>query len=617
MKKNKKTIILLSVIILVVIAIIAIIILNNKKTIKENKTSYLTVNSVMQSEIDNEIKNNLEKNKYTLNNAGIYINPYNTSPLSAMITFYTDSEETVEVIIKGKNNNDIKLDYNEKNKYHYIPIFGLYANEETDVILNLSNGKSKTFKIKTNKIEAKDIKSNIETEEKEIYFITSPLSMNTMGIDAYGKLRWYSEDFYHNVIVLENGHLLVGTNTMNNNGLSTDLLEIDYLGRVYNRYSIESGYLNDFFVKDNGNIIVSSKKEGRATYSDLIIEIDKNTGEIVKTVDIYELFSNIDYSFTNGLDNAYFNNSGIEYYENTDTLLLTYWAGEFVISLDYSDSSINWIFSNPENFTSSFSNYLLVSTDGTYPESMYSATLNDNVLKVFDNGYPINSGITAISSLKGSYSSANTYEIINNNITLKNSLNENKKYFSYALGDYEINNDSEIVLFGRELNNVNYEDSIDINSYNDLYSKMIEYKDNKKVVELTFKGGSSSVTKINLNKQYNFEFIEEKVLTSINITPSIPLTEDVINLVRNTNEVIDYTFTISNNVIENNVLFMDDIEAKLVLIDSNNFGAIYTLKNIGEEKIEKISPNITTGRYEIFVIENNTSYKTNQFIDIK
>ncbi len=617
MKKNKKIIIIIASIILIIGALITIIFTNEKVPSKEKETSYLTLNGLTQIEKDNEIKNNLEKNKYSLKDAGIYINPYGTSPLSAMITFYTDTEESVEVTIKGKNNKDIKLDYNEKNTYHYIPIFGLYADGETEVNVKLSNGKSKTFKIKTNKIEKEELKSNIANEEKGIYFITSPLSMDTMGVDAYGKLRWYSEQFYHNVKVLENNHLLVGTNTLNPDGLSTDLLEIDYLGRVYNRYSIESGYLNDFFVKDNGNIIVSSKKEGRATYSDLIIEIDKNTGQIIKTIDIYELFSNIDSNFTSNLNASYFYNSGIEYYENTNTLLLTYWGGEFVINLDYNNSSINWIFSNPENFTSAFSDYLLKSTDGTYPKSMHSATLNNNVLKVLDNGYPINSGVTALSSLKGLYSSANTYEISNNNITLKNSLNEDKKQFSYALGDYEINNNSEIVLYGRELKNANYEESTDINLYNDLYSKMVEYKDNKKVVEITFKGASYSVTKIDLNKQYSFTFSEENILTSISATPSLPLTTDILNSLKDVNEEIDYKFTIKNNIIENNVLYMGDIEVKLVLLDSNNSGALYTLKNIGEDKREKIAVDLEAGKYELFVIENNKAYKTNQFIDIK
>ena len=174
----------------------------------------------------------------------------------------------------------------------------------------------------------------------------------------------------------------------------------------------------------------------------------------------------------------------INYNEKTDTLLLTYWGGEFVISLDYSDSSINWIFSNPANFSTEFASHLLTLSNGSYPKAMHSAILDGNTLKVLDNGYSTNAKNEIISSLKGSYSSANTYEISGKNITLKNTLDEDKNNFSYALGDYEVLKSNEIVLFGRELKNVDYSSDTNINHYADLSTKLVEYKDNKKLFEI-------------------------------------------------------------------------------------------------------------------------------------
>ena len=161
MKKNKKIFItIIALILLIIIVTITVLLFNNKKiNNNEVKTSYLTLNAVNQAQIEEEIKNNLEKNKYPLAQAGIYINPYGNSPLSAMITFSTENKESVEVTIKGKNNNDIKLEYNEKNTEHYIPVFGLYEGTENEVIVKLSNGKSKTFNIKMNKIEIDGLKS--------------------------------------------------------------------------------------------------------------------------------------------------------------------------------------------------------------------------------------------------------------------------------------------------------------------------------------------------------------------------------------------------------------------------------------------------------------------------
>ena len=146
--------------------------------------------------------------------------------------------------------------------------------------------------------------------------------MNSFGLDGYGNVRWMLNDtYYHNIKVLDNGHLLIGIDTDSTSGLPTVIREIDCLGRIYNEYTIDSGYLNDFFVKSNGNIIVTSKNADRITISDLVLEIDKNTGKIVKQIDVYKLFESIDKSFTDGIErDDYFYNSGIEYYEDTDTL---------------------------------------------------------------------------------------------------------------------------------------------------------------------------------------------------------------------------------------------------------------------------------------------------------
>ncbi|UKI28423.1 MAG: aryl-sulfate sulfotransferase [Clostridium sp.] len=274
----------------------------------------------------------------------------------------------------------------------------------------------KNLKIKIDKVEVPSVttKSGNVTTPGDLYLLTSPISMNSFGLDGYGNVRWMLNDtYYHNIKVLDNGHLLIGIDTDSTSGLPTVIREIDYLGRIYNEYTIDSGYLNDFFVKSNGNIIVTSKNADRITISDLVLEIDKNTGKIVKQIDVYKLFESIDKSFTDGIErDDYFYNSGIEYYEDTDTLLLTYWGGEMVVSIDYSDSKINWIFTNPDNLPSTFDSYLLKGDDGfVYPKAMHQAKLSGDTLKVLDNGYSTIKNETDLSNLKGSYSSVNTYTI--------------------------------------------------------------------------------------------------------------------------------------------------------------------------------------------------------------
>ena len=445
--------------------------------------------------------------------------------------------------------------------------------------------------------------------------------MNSFGLDGYGNVRWMlNGTYYHNIKVLDNGHLLIGVDTDSTSGLPTVIREIDYLGRIYNEYTIDSGYLNDFFVKSNGNIIVTSKSADRITISDLVLEIDKNTGKIVKKIDVYKLFESIDKSFTDGIErDDYFYNSGIEYYEDTDTLLLTYWGGEMVVSIDYSDSKINWIFTNPENLPSSFDSYLLKGDDGfVYPKAMHQAKLSGDTLKVLDNGYSTIKNETDLSNLKGSYSSVNTYTITDKKIALANSYNDNKKYFSYALGDLKtVGNGKDIILFGRELDGVDYSKGGSIHEYGNLSSALLEVTNNKETLNLRIKGAYYSVTKVNLNGDVSFDFTTVKGYTTLEASPKEDITSDVISKIASASDEISLDFGYSDNIVTNNALFMDIDEAKMILINDSSDGAVYTIKEKDKSKVDKTVIDLKAGKYYIFIVENDIAYKTNKYIEVK
>ena len=623
--ENKKNYILIGVLIVVIVGALLVKYFSGKT--HENLLNGDTVigqslSSKEQAEVDNYLKDELVKNKYTLDRAKVYVNPYNANPLSAMIIFYTDKSLEVSVTVKGKNNDDFTINYGKSN-YHYIPVYGLYSDYENTVVVTLGDKTTKEFKIKIDKVEVPSVttKSGNVTTPGDLYLLTSPISMNSFGLDGYGNVRWMlSDTYYHNIKVLDNGHLLIGIDTDSTSGLPTVIREIDYLGRIYNEYTIDSGYLNDFFVKSNGNIIVTSKNADRITISDLVLEIDKNTGKIVKQIDVYKLFESIDKSFTDGIErDDYFYNSGIEYYEDTDTLLLTYWGGEMVVSIDYSDSKINWIFTNPENLPSSFDSYLLKGDDGfVYPKAMHQAKLSGDTLKVLDNGYSTIKNETDLSNLKGSYSSVNTYTITDKKIALTNSYNDNKKYFSYALGDLKtVGNGKDIILFGRELDGVDYSKGGSIHEYGNLSSVLLEVTNNKETLNLRIKGAYYSVTKVNLNGDVSFDFTTVKGYTTLEASPKEDITSDVISKIASASDEISLDFGYSDNIVTNNALFMDIDEAKMILINDSSDGAVYTIKEKDKSKVDKTVIDLKAGKYYIFIVENGTAYKTNKYIEVK
>ena len=623
--ENKKNYAIIGILIIVIVGVLLIKYFSNKTNeniLKGDTIIGQSLSSKEQADVDAYLKEELVKNKYTLDRAKVYVNPYNASPLSAMIIFYTDDSQEVSVTVKGKNSDDFTVSYGKSN-YHYVPVYGLYADYDNTVVVTLEDKTTKEFRIKTDKVNVPDVKAqsgNI-TSAGDFYLLSSPISMSTLGIDGYGNVRWMlSDHYYHNVVVLENGHLLTGIDTDTTSVLPTVIREVDYLGRIYNEYNIDSGYLNDFFIKSNGNIIVTSKNKDRVTISDLVLEIDKNTGKIVKQVDVYKLFESIDKSFTDGIEREdYFYNSGIEYYEDTDTLLLTYWGGEMVISIDYSDAKINWIFTNPDNLPSSFDSYLLKGDDGfVYPKAMHQAKLSGDTLKVLDNGYSTIKNDTVLSNLKGSYSSINTYTIVDKKIALTNSYNDNKKYFSYALGDLKtVGNGKDIILFGRELEGADYSSSVDINDYGNLSSTLLEVTNNKETLNIKISGAYYSVSKVNLNGDASFDFTSAKSYTTLEASSKEDITSDIISKIASAKDEISLDFGYSDNIITNNALFMDIDEAKMILISDSSDGAVYTIKERNKSKIDKTVIDLKAGKYYIFIIENDVAYKTNKYIEVK
>ena len=623
--ENKKNYILIGVLIVVIVGALLVKYFSDRtynNILTGDTVIGQSLSSKEQAEVDNYLKDELVKNKYTLDRAKVYVNPYNANPLSAMIMFYTDDSTEVSVTVKGKNSDDFTINYGKSN-YHYIPVYGLYGDYDNTVVVTLGDKTTKEFRIKTDKIDMPSVttKSGNITSAGDLYLLTSPISMNSFGLDGYGNVRWMlNGTYYHNIKVLDNGHLLIGVDTDSTSGLPTVIREIDYLGRIYNEYTIDSGYLNDFFVKSNGNIIVTSKNADRITISDLVLEIDKNTGKIVKQIDVYKLFESIDKSFTDGIErDDYFYNSGIEYYEDTDTLLLTYWGGEMVVSIDYSDSKINWIFTNPENLPSTFDSYLLKGDDGfVYPKAMHQAKLSGDTLKVLDNGYSTIKNETDLSNLKGSYSSVNTYTITDKKIALTNSYNDNKKYFSYALGDLKtVGNGKDIILFGRELDGVDYSKGGSIHEYGNLSSVLLEVTNNKETLNLRIKGAYYSVTKVNLNGDVSFDFTTVKGYTTLEASPKEDITSDVISKIASASDEISLDFGYSDNIVTNNALFMDIDEAKMILINDSSDGAVYTIKEKDKSKVDKTVIDLKAGKYYIFIVENDTAYKTNKYIEVK
>lgn len=219
---------------------------------------------------------------YTIDNPNIIVNPYGNSPLTAIVMFETSNYSKVNITIKGKNNNDINYTF-KNDKYHLIPIYGLYANYDNTVILS-SEDKEKIINIKTDNLPS-DFKY-VDSEYDNYIFLNGNYPY---AIDSYGDVRWYlNKHYYGNISVLDNSKIIVGSDRYTEEGNTISFYQMNLLGKIYNEYLISNDYYGINYVIDNNAYILSDK----------LYLIDLQAGNIIS-----KYFKNDNYDFINIIDN--------------------------------------------------------------------------------------------------------------------------------------------------------------------------------------------------------------------------------------------------------------------------------------------------------------------------
>lgn len=232
---------------------------------------------------------------YSIDNPNVIINPYGNSPLTAIVMFETEEYSNVELIIKSKNGTeDIKYKF-DKDKYHIIPIYGLYADYNNTIVIKSEN-KEKTINIKTDKLPD-DFKYRHEIVNKNFTFYNSNYPY---AIDSKGDVRWYlNRHYYGNITVFDNASIIIGSDRYDDDGNTVSFYKMNLLGKIYNEYILEEGYYG-YNTMHDGNILVLSKK---------LLLIDIQTGEIISE---YIDNNNFDYlgvdknNFIVGKDNIFY-----------------------------------------------------------------------------------------------------------------------------------------------------------------------------------------------------------------------------------------------------------------------------------------------------------------------
>ena len=392
--KKKKILIIVPIIILIILFVL--IILNskstNKKLLKDTK-SLVT----LQSKYEKDFKTN----GYKIENPNIIIDPYKSSPLTALILFETKNDVTPKVTVVGKDNNTTITHTFQNTTKHYLSIYGLYPDYENKVIIEYKEkGKQikKEVTIKTDKLPDNfplptSVNSKKEELGTEFYFYTPSSKGYSCAYDMNGDVRWYLTHYaiWDNTR-LKNGNMLVSTERLINTPYyMTGLYEIDMFGKIYKEYSLPGGYHHDYYEMPNGNLLVATddfdNKYG--TVEDYIVELDRKNGKIVNKIDLKNILKMTDGKSENWTSYDWFHNNSVWYDEKTNSITLSGRHQDAVINIDYNTKKLNWIIGDSKNWSKDYQKYFFkkVGENFEWQWSQHAAMITkEGYVFLFDNG---------------------------------------------------------------------------------------------------------------------------------------------------------------------------------------------------------------------------------------
>lgn len=312
-------------------------------------------------EIDEMIQAELDKEEYSFEEPLVIQNPYQNSPLTAVAVFSTKEESQIKVTVKGRTQENDITDTIGATRQHIIPIIGLYAETKNNVVLEELDKDGKTTRATTLKIQTDSlpdvfidaVKMEQKTTESSVKLmvITGGANPYLYGFDSSGDIRWallYTKGANFGGYPLTNGHFLIESeNTLMANAgepRSTQYHEVDYLGRVYQDYFFTSGAHHEIKEKEpDGNLLVLSDS-GNGYLKDLLQEYDRETGEIVKELNLRPLFEKTGY--VNKADWAHTNT--LSYDKATDSIIVNPRNLHSAVKINWSTDEIEWILGDPK-----------------------------------------------------------------------------------------------------------------------------------------------------------------------------------------------------------------------------------------------------------------------------
>lgn len=599
-----------------------------------------------------ELENKFTSYGYTIDEPNIILNPYEISPLTALVMFETSDYVSPTVTIVGKSEKTTYTHTFKESKTHYLEILGLYPDYNNEVIISYGDVTKKIYiqtgKLPNNFVMPSSIYKDEDKLDNELYFYTPSSIGYTCAYDINGDVRWYlTESFIWEINRLRNGNLLLSTDKLVNNPYyTTGLYEMNMLGKIYFEYNIDGGYHHDYYEMPNGNILVLSNNFANGTVEDYIVELDLRDGSIVKKFDLTDILPMNEGKSENSTTYDWFHNNSVWYDEKSNSITLSGRHMDAVINISYDTGKLNWIIGDSTNYSSEWQKYFFkpIGDNFEWQWSQHSAKIiPDGYVFIFDNGNNKSKIKENYVDASNSYSRGVMYKIDTVNMTIEQIWEYGKErgsdfYSPYISNVLYLEENHFVVHSGGivKVNGIpsNYPAGLS-NEEVSLKSDTVELLNNEVIYELILPTNNYRVRKMEM-----YSNSEYKQGVGVRLG-SVSKTEE-----SNKHTIIVKSKDIDNNYNKHNITFdkevnrlvfsgtfLKDDKVKIILdkfLGKKEYDVIirkrpYTAMcvDIFTKEEEKDGIKVTKyinntglkGKYLIYVSVNGTIYKTNKYVE--
>ena len=345
------------------------------------------------------------KQSYTIEAPLVILNPYEVCPLSGLMMFCLEQAASLTVKVYEQ-----VTCYELEKGHHEISILGLKTGVENKVLIQVTYQNGVTvdtnISIKTDLLSDSYPKIEVRVSKKDkmaegLFALSLGRSEGVKTIEALycivdetGSARWlYTGMTAHVFRKLKNGNLIVDAPV--SSGIcgaytSAGFIEMDFLGHIKAFYKLPNGLHHDVYELPNGNFLAIT--QGNETKQDLLVEIDRQSGNIIQEWNFREILDPdhqtvIDkISVNHPLDLLHLN--AIVYDENDNSIIATSRNQSCMVKFDKETSKIHWIIAPKEGWNSKLEPSVLEPADirdlGWAPHTPVIG--KDGTILMFDNG---------------------------------------------------------------------------------------------------------------------------------------------------------------------------------------------------------------------------------------